>query len=150
MWISALPCENWRISRGVYWEIRVPTLCIANIMHFTVEHQRAECHRFSLLFFYNMQHNAEPLLSNYLIFHCLVHFGRSLKGIGWWGSLKSTASPRMILRELIMAHEILADYGTQCYRNVFKGKTHKKGMLLWRDKEKIRLTSDHCFFCWSI
>lgn len=125
----------------------VAALCIANIIHFTAEHRRAECYRFSLLFFYNMP--PHTLLSNYLIFHRLVHFGRSLQGIGWWGNLKSTASPRMILGKLIMAHEMLTDYGFQCYRNNCKGKTHtKKGTLLWRDKKKMRPPSDS-FFCWS-
>lgn len=136
MWIFALTCENWGVYRGVYWDVTVPALCITNILHFPAEHQRAECYRFSLLFFYNMPHNTEPLLSNYLIFHCLVHFERSLKRIGCWRNLKSTASPRMILWELIMAHEMLTDYGFQCYRNNCKGKTHTKGMLLWRAKKK--------------
>lgn len=136
MWIYALTCENWSICKAVYWDMTVPPLCIANIMHFTAEHQRAECYRFSLPFFNNMPRSTETLLSNYLIFHHLVHFGRILEGIGWWGNLKSTASPRMILGKLIMAHEMLTDYGFQCYRNNCIGKTHKKRMLLWRDKKK--------------
>lgn len=145
MWVSALTCKNWRIYRDVCLDITVPALCIANIMHFTAEHQRTECYRFSLLFFNNMPYNTEPLFSNCLIFHHLVHFGRSLKGIGWWGNLKSAASPRMILWELIMAHEMLTDYGFQCYRNNCKGKTHRKGVMLWRENKKMRPP-----FCWSI
>lgn len=122
MWISARTCENWRVYRGVNWDITVPALCTSlqntkemNIIGFIF-----------FFFFYNMPHNTEALLSNYLIFHCLVHFGRSLKGIGCWGNLKSTASPRMILQELIMAHEMFTDYGFQCCRNNCKGKTHQK------------------------
>lgn len=42
----------------------------------------------------------------------------------------------MILGELIRAHEMLTDYGIQCYRNIYKGKIRKYEVLLWKDKKK--------------